>query len=65
MSEQIKVTYIRSAISRPWTQQRVIKALGFKKLHQTRIMQDIPAIRGMINKVIHLVTVEPVGQSQE
>lgn len=55
--KKIKVKWIRSTIGRPEDQKKTIKALGFKKLYQTLILPDRPEIRGMINKVIHLVKI--------
>lgn len=54
----LKVTLTRSTIGRPKNQRKVVKALGLKKMHQTVEHKDNAAIRGMINKVSHLVTVE-------
>jgi large subunit ribosomal protein L30 len=44
-------------IGRPQDQKETVKALGLRKIHQTVEQQDNAAIRGMINKVAHLVTV--------
>jgi len=63
MAEMIKITYVRSGISRIYKQRRTIKAHGFTKLHQSRIVADSSAIRGMIGKVHHLVQVEAVPNS--
>ena len=54
----LKVTLTRSIIGRPKNQRKVVEALGLKKMHQTVEHKDHAAIRGMINKVSHLVTVE-------
>ena len=54
----LKVTLTRSIIGRPEKQRKVVQALGLKKMHQTVEHKDNEAIRGMINKVSHLVTVE-------
>lgn len=54
----LKVTLTRSVIGRPEVQRKVVQALGLKKMHQTVEHKDNSAIRGMINKVSHLVTVE-------
>lgn len=54
----LKVTLTRSIIGRPASQRKVVEALGLKKMHQTVEHKDNAAIRGMINKVSHLVTVE-------
>lgn len=57
MTKKIQVTLKRSLIGRPETQRIVVKTLGLRKLNQTVIHNDNPAIRGMINKVSHLVEV--------
>lgn len=64
MSEQLRVTYIRSAIGRNYHQKRTIRALGFRKLHHTRIMKSNEAVWGMLNKVSHLIQIERIqGES--
>ena len=55
---KIKVTQVRSIIGRDETQKRTIQALGLGKINRSRIHNDTPAIRGMVNKVRHLVMVE-------
>lgn len=55
---KLRVTYVRSAIGYPKDQKATIQALGLRKLHQVVEHEDQPAIRGMIQKVIHLVQVE-------
>ncbi|MFH2037457.1 MAG: 50S ribosomal protein L30 [Candidatus Zixiibacteriota bacterium] len=59
---KLKVTQVRSAIDRQAIQKRTIKALGLGKLHRTVLHNDTPQIRGMINKVIHLVEFEEVDE---
>jgi large subunit ribosomal protein L30 len=54
----MKVTLVRSIIGKLGTQKRVVKALGFSKRGQSIVLQDSPVIRGMINKIKHLVTIE-------
>mgnify|MGYP000432076456 CR=1 FL=1 len=54
----IKVTQIGSPISRHPDQRKTLIGLGLNKMHRTRVLQDTPAIRGMINKVSHLIKVE-------
>jgi large subunit ribosomal protein L30 len=51
----ITIQWKRSAIGRPENQRQTIQGLGFKRLNQTLVLQDRPAIRGMINHVIHLL----------
>lgn len=55
---KIKVTQLRSAINRTKRQKATLEALGFKKLNQTVEHDDNEVIKGMINKVSHLVKVE-------
>jgi large subunit ribosomal protein L30 len=52
---KISITWKKSAIGYPEPQKRTIKALGLKKLNQTVIQEDVPVIRGMVEKVRHLV----------
>jgi large subunit ribosomal protein L30 len=60
MAKQLKVTYVRSAIGYNKKQAKIIEALGFKKLNQTRILPDNESIRGSIFHVKHLLNVEEV-----
>jgi large subunit ribosomal protein L30 len=55
---KLKITLSRSLIGRPVDQRATVKALGLTKMHQSVIQEDSPAIKGMIHKVEHLVTVE-------
>jgi len=55
---KIKVTLVRSAIGYPKDQKQTVLALGLHRLHQTVEHNDNPALRGMLNKVIHLIKVE-------
>jgi large subunit ribosomal protein L30 len=59
MEKTITVKWVRSVIGRIEDQKKTIRALGFKRLHQTLTLQDRPEIRGMINRVNHLVEVNP------
>ena len=54
----IKVTWVKSAIGFNKNQAKIIEALGFKKLGQTRILPDNDCIKGSIFKVKHLLKVE-------
>jgi large subunit ribosomal protein L30 len=53
----ITVRWKRSALGRPEYQRQTIQGLGFKRLNQIVVVPDRPAIRGMINRVIHLLEV--------
>ena len=57
---KIKITQVRSVIGRPEKHRRIVRALGFRRNQTSVIHNDTPAIRGMITKVKHLVTVEEV-----
>jgi len=52
------VRWVRSAIGFNRKQRATLAGLGLKRLHQTVELEDTPAVRGMIDKVIHLVVVE-------
>lgn len=58
MANKIKVTQIKSIIGQKWNQKLTIKALGLHRIRHTVVHNDTPQIRGMINKVNHLVKVE-------
>ncbi len=59
---KLKVTQVRSVINRPERQKRTMKALGLGRINKTRILSDTPQVRGMIEKVKHLVRVETVEE---
>jgi len=54
----VTVTQIKSPIGRPQDQRATLKGLGLNKMHRSSTLEDTPAVRGMINKVKHLVRVE-------
>lgn len=56
--QTVKVTQVRSPIGRPADQLATLKGLGLGKMHRSRELEDTPAVRGMINKVSHLIRVE-------
>ncbi|WP_312097517.1 50S ribosomal protein L30 [Niallia sp.] len=58
MANKLEITLTKSVIGRKQDQRETVKALGLRKLNQTVVQQDNAAIRGMINKVSHLVTVK-------
>ena len=55
----VKVVQIRSAIGREGSQRKTLIGLGLNKIGRVRELEDTPAVRGMINKVKHLVRLEP------
>lgn len=54
----VKVTQVGSPIGRHKSQRATLVGLGLNKMHRTVEVEDTPSIRGMINKVHHLVRVE-------
>jgi large subunit ribosomal protein L30 len=57
----LKVTQIGSPIGRTKDQRGTLVGLGLNKMHKTRELEDTPSVRGMINKIQHLVRVEEAG----
>ncbi|GGH74821.1 50S ribosomal protein L30 [Compostibacillus humi] len=60
MSKKLEITLTRSVIGRKEKQVKTVEALGLKKIRQSVVLEDTPAVRGMINRVSHLVTVKEV-----
>jgi large subunit ribosomal protein L30 len=58
--KKLKIKQIRSYIGRPEKHRRVLRGLGLGKLNRTVLLNDTPEIRGMAQKVIHLVALEEV-----
>ena len=56
--KMLKVTWVRSTIGYNKNQAKIIEALGFKKMNQTRLLPDNDSIRGSLHHVAHLVKVE-------
>ncbi len=54
----LRVTQIGSPIGRQNYQRQTLIGLGLNKMHRTRELEDTPSVRGMINKISHLVRVE-------
>ena len=59
--QTVTVTQIGSPIGRPRDQLQTLKGLGLNKMYRTRELEDTPSVRGMINKINHLVRVEDAG----
>jgi large subunit ribosomal protein L30 len=57
---RIRVTYRKSSIGYKTDQKATIQALGLKKLNHTVEHDDSPAIRGMVHKVRHLVSIDGI-----
>jgi len=56
----LRITLVKSAIGYSKDQKATVRALGLRKLRASVLREDTPAIRGMINKISHLVEVEEV-----
>lgn len=59
----IRITYVKSAAGYSTDQEQTIRSLGLRRLQQTVEKPDTPDIRGMINKVSHLVEIESDSKS--
>lgn len=57
---QLKLTQIKSGIGRPEKQRRVLKGLGLRGINKSVVVDNTPSFRGMVKKVLHLITVEEV-----
>jgi large subunit ribosomal protein L30 len=60
MGKRLKVTQTRSGFGGKQNQRDTLRSLGLKRLHDVVVKEDRPEIRGMVNTVSHLVTVEEV-----
>ena len=60
MSGKLRVQQVRSVIGRPEKQRKVMRGLGLRRINQTVVVDNTPAFRGMVKKVIHLVQVEQI-----
>ena len=57
---KLQITLVRSLIGRNEKQRATVQTLGLRKLHQTVVHNDNPAVRGMVNHVSHLIKVEEI-----
>ena len=61
MANKIKVTQIRSMIGTQKKQKACLRGLGLRKINNFSVLENTPAVRGMIQKVSHLVRIETTG----
>lgn len=61
MENKLEITLIRSLIGRPKDQRVTVRTLGLHKVNHSVTQNDDPAIRGMVNKVSHLVNVKEIS----
>ena len=59
---KLEIRQVRSVSGRQETQRRTLRALGLKKNQTSVIHNDTPAIRGMINKIPHMLTVREITE---
>ena len=59
--KKVRVRQVGSPIGRPKDQRATLIGLGLNKMHRSRELEDTPAVRGMIDKVSHLLEVEEVS----
>ncbi len=58
---RLRVTWVKSGIGYAQVQKKTLRALGLSRLNQSVTHNDSPSVRGMINKVRHLIKVEEEG----
>lgn len=56
--KQLRIQLVRSLVGRPRKQREVVKGLGLRKIDSEVVRKDCPEIRGMVNKIPHLVKVD-------
>lgn len=61
MSVRLEVTQIKSTIGRPHQQEKILAGLGLRGVGKKVVVDNTPSFRGMISKVLHLVTVSEVA----
>jgi large subunit ribosomal protein L30 len=65
MSKALRITLKKSMIGRPEKHRRVVQSLGLRKLNKTVVLHDTATVRGMIQKVSHMLEVEEqVGETE-
>jgi len=61
----LKITLTKGLVGKKTTQRKVVEALGLGKYGSSVVRHESPTIRGMVNKVSHLITVEEVAEEKE
>ena len=62
-TKTVTIVQTGSAIGRRYDQEQTLKGLGLNKRHRRRVLEDTPAVRGMIRKVQHLVRIEEEAEA--
>jgi large subunit ribosomal protein L30 len=60
--KKLQVTLTKSTIGSTKSQKATVQGLGLRKINSTRVLNNTPAIRGMVKKVLHLVDVEELEE---
>jgi large subunit ribosomal protein L30 len=58
MTGLLKISLVKSMVGRPEKHRKVLRGMGLTKLNRTVELEDTPSIRGMVQKVVHLVKME-------
>jgi len=61
---KLRITWVKSAIGYNESQRRTLASLGFRRLNQSVVHEDSMSLRGMVNKVRHLVKVEETSEAR-
>lgn len=56
--KMLRVTLVKSPIGYPEPQKRTVRALGLRRMHQTVEHADTPALRGMLQSIVHMIKIE-------
>lgn len=65
MADKLRITWVKSSIGYSRRQKATVRALGLRRLQDTVEQEDNPVIRGMIDKVKHLIEVEELRAEKE
>jgi large subunit ribosomal protein L30 len=61
VGQKLRITLVKSFIGRPEKQRKILKGMGLTRMNREVLLEDTPEIRGMVNKVSHLVAMEEIG----
>jgi len=65
VTKKLKITLVKSYIGRPEKHRKILRGMGLQKLNRTVLLKDTPEIRGMINKVSHLLSVVEIEANEK
>jgi large subunit ribosomal protein L30 len=65
VTKKLKIKLVKSYIGRPEKHRKILRGMGLQKLNRAVLLKDTPEIRGMINKVSHLLSVEVIEVSEQ